>query len=138
MAQLRKLMLPDRRGPIPEKALQDYLRALEENADVTPEERQEKLLQAYAELQYSLRGGGRCSACGAHVRHALPVTVERAGKPKHYDCLCLRCLAAEKAAAGEVTLRVGKAAFHYSAAKGRTDGAAKVKRFRDLAPLQSS
>ena len=131
-------MTPNRRGPIPEKTLQDYLRALEESADLTPEERQAHLLRAYAELGFSLRGGARCSACGAHVRHALPVTVERAGKPKHYDCLCLRCLAAEKAAAGEVTLRVGKASFHYSAAKGQADGTAKVKRFRDLAPLPPS
>ena len=131
-------MIPNRRGPIPERTLQDYLRALEENADVTPEERRAQLLLAYAELQFSLRGGARCSACGAHVRHALPVTVERAGKAEHYDCLCLRCLAGEKAAAGEVTLHVGKASFHYSAAKGPSDGTAKVKRFRDLAPLQSS
>ena len=131
-------MIPDRRGPIPEKTLQDYLQALEESAGVTPEERQRQLLRAYAELQFSLRGGARCSACGAHVRHALPVTVERAGKPKHYDCLCLRCLAGEKAAAGKVTLRVGKASFHYSAAKPQADGATKIKRFRDLAPLPAS
>ena len=133
-------MIPDRRGPIPERTLQDYLRALEENADLTPEERQVTLLQAYAELQYSLRGGARCSACGAHVRHALPVTVERKGKTHHCDCLCVRCLEAEKAAAGEVTLRVGKAAFHYSAAQGTAEPATsktKTKRFRDLTPLQA-
>ncbi len=124
-------MISDRRGPIPEKALQDYLQALEENADVSPEERHRKLLHAYAELQYSLRGGARC-VCGAHVRHALPVTVERAGATKKYDCLCLRCLAAEMASAGDVTLRVGQASFHYSAAGGQ------AKRFRDLAPLPPS
>lgn len=133
-------MIPNRRGPIPERTLQDYLRALEENADVSPEQRQEKLLQAYAELQYSLRGGARCSVCGAHVRHALPVTVECQGKPRHYDCLCLRCLAAEKAAAGEVTLRAGKASFHFSTAPGQARSASKTKPklFRNLPPLPPS
>src|SRR5574337_1287969 len=103
-------MLPDRRGPIPEKALEEYLRALEENAALPPAEQQAKLLHAYGELQFSLTGGARC-ACGAHVRHVLPVTVEREGKTEHHDCLCLRCLQAEIATGGSVTLRVGKAAF---------------------------
>jgi hypothetical protein len=34
-------MIPERRGPIPEKTLQEYLRALEENAGLAPQEREE-------------------------------------------------------------------------------------------------
>ena len=131
-------MIPDRRGPIPEKTLQDYLQALAENSDLPPHQRQERLLTAYAELQFSLQGGARCRICTAHVRHALPVAVERDGRTHHFACLCLRCLLAEKGAGRELTLRVGHASFHYSAPQPPADGAVEPRRFRDLAPLQSS
>lgn len=131
-------MIPDKRGPIPAKTLQDYLRALAENSDLPPQRRQERLLEAYAELQFSLQGGARCSLCTAHVRHALPVAVERDGKTQHFDCLCLRCLQAEKGAGRELTLRVGHASFHYSGARPPAKAGAKPKSFREMTPLQSS
>ena len=65
------------------------------------------------------------------------MTVERGGQTKKYDCLCLRCLAAENATAGAVTLRVGPAAFHYSAgsSQAKPESKAQAKPFRGDAPL---
>jgi hypothetical protein len=55
------------------------------------------LLTWYAELQYKTRGGGKCSQCGAVVRHALKVRAERTdGSTRTYLCLCTRCLVAEE------------------------------------------
>ncbi len=56
------------------------------------------LLTWYAELQYKTRGGGKCSQCGAAVRHALKVRAERTdNSTRTYLCLCTRCLVAEEA-----------------------------------------
>jgi hypothetical protein len=55
------------------------------------------LLTWYAELQYKTRGGGKCSLCGAVVRHALKVRAERTdNSTRTYLCLCTRCLVAEE------------------------------------------
>jgi hypothetical protein len=63
------------------------------------------LLAWYAELKYKLSGGGHCTICRAHVRHAVPVTSERADNiTVIYACLCTRCLVAEEAISRRVTL----------------------------------
>lgn len=61
----------------------------------------------YAELQYKMRGGGKCSQCRAPVRHALKVRAERTdGSTRTYVCLCTRCLVAEEALSTRVLYRV--------------------------------
>ena len=50
-----------RKKPAPHNVLQEYLQALDESRDAGPSVRQQKLLSSYAELQYQLHGGGRCS-----------------------------------------------------------------------------
>lgn len=56
---------------------------------------EQELLHWYAELQFRLgAGGGRCSECGAHVRHALPMRVEMEDSILDFRCLCTRCMVA--------------------------------------------
>lgn len=67
------------------------------------------LLSWYAELQFRMRGGRRCSQCGAPVRHALKIRAERHdGSTRTYLCLCTRCLIAEGAVSGRVLFRVAE------------------------------
>ncbi|MGB9105588.1 MAG: hypothetical protein WCC59_12575, partial [Terriglobales bacterium] len=48
--------------PLPHNVLQEYLQALADGvAAEGPSDRQQKILLSYAELQYQLHGGGRCS-----------------------------------------------------------------------------
>ncbi len=108
------------RPALPHNVLQEYLQSLAEGADAGPTERQQKLLHAYAELQYQLRGGGRCSACRASVRHVLPVRAEHAdGTIAEYVCLCARCLEAERVISERVILTVGKAQLEYTRSSAR-------------------
>lgn len=102
-----------KKNSIPPKFFQEYLEALA----VEPSEEQErarKLLTGYAELQYKLRGGSKCAVCHAHVRHVVPVHAEREdGTAMEFDCLCTRCLEAEKALSRVVTMRLGDAKLQY-------------------------
>ncbi len=105
----------EKRGPISHRELQQYLTVLAGNSENGDAVRQANLLFSFAELKFRMAGGGRCSVCRAHVRHVLPVVVEREnGVPTAYDCLCTRCLVAEKASATRVTLRVGHAKVEYT------------------------
>jgi hypothetical protein len=68
------------------------------------------LLRCYAELQFRLNGGARCSMCRACVRHVIPVTVERVdGTTEAYDCLCTRCFEGERARNRKIIQQVGEA-----------------------------
>jgi hypothetical protein len=68
------------------------------------------LLRCYAELQFKLNGGSRCSICRACVRHVIPITVERGdGKTDTYDCLCTRCYEGERALSRKIIQQVGEA-----------------------------
>ena len=68
------------------------------------------LLRCYAELQFRLNGGSRCSMCRATVRHVIPVTVERVdGRVDAYDCLCTRCFEGERARSEKIIQQVGDA-----------------------------
>ncbi len=107
--------MAEKRGAISHRELQQYLAVLAGTTEDRGAARQANLLFSFAELKFRIGGGGRCSVCRAHVRHVLPVEVERDnGTRASYDCLCTRCLVAEKASAHRVTLRVGHAKVEYT------------------------
>ncbi len=97
-----------------ELALAEYFETLAAAEDLLPEVRQRQLLLAFAELCFKLRGGSHCAQCHAHVRHVVPVIVERNGALVQYACLCTRCIESERATAQKVTLRIGQAAIEFS------------------------
>lgn len=100
--------------PLPANILQEYLETLAEPGD-GPDARQRKVLFSYAELQFRLHGGGRCSMCHSAVRHVMPVRVEHAdGSVAEYACLCTRCIEGEKAVSNRITMVVGKTVLEYS------------------------
>ncbi|HUK88327.1 MAG TPA: hypothetical protein VLT85_11730, partial [Terriglobales bacterium] len=73
-----------------------------------------RFLEEYLELAFRLRGGGRCTQCGAAVRHPKPVTAFlRAGGDAHFPCLCLRCLLALTAVSCGVVESVGPVLYEY-------------------------
>ncbi len=101
--------------PVPHNVLQEYLEALAEGIADGPTARQQKALLSFAELQYQLKGGGRCSICRASVRHVLPVKAEHTdGTIAEYRCLCTRCLEGERSVSERVTLTVGNARLEYT------------------------
>ncbi len=107
--------VPQHKRPMPHNVLQEYLQALAEGMDDGPTTRQAKALLSYAELQYQLKGGGRCSMCRASVRHVLPVKAEHTdGTIAEYRCLCTRCLEGERHVSDRVTLTVGNARLEYT------------------------
>lgn len=107
--------MADRRGVISHRELQQYLTVLAGDTDRKDPVRQANLLFSFAELKFRMGGGGKCSVCRAHVRHVLPVEVEREnGTHSSYECLCTRCLVAEKVSASRVTLRIGHAKVEYT------------------------
>ena len=104
-----------RRGPISHRELQQYLTVLAGDPVDGEPVRQANLLFSFAELKFRIAGGGKCSVCRAHVRHVLPVEVERDnGTRASFECLCTRCLVAEKVSAHRVVLRVGSAKVEYT------------------------
>src|SRR5690348_13189888 len=99
---------------VPENVLQDYFESLADT-NGQPDKRLAKVLTSYAELRYRLNGGGKCTVCGASVRHIIPVKAEHAdGTVASFTCLCTRCLEAERAISDRVTLTVGKAIVVYA------------------------
>lgn len=97
------------------RTMQEYLSALAEESNENSSTRHKKLLYSFAELQFKLTGGGKCSMCRAHVRHVVPVISEREdGTTQTFDCLCTRCLEAEKVGARVVTLNIGDAVIRYT------------------------
>jgi len=103
------------RGAISHRALQQYLATLAGGSEQKESVRQANLLFSFAELKFKIGGGGKCAVCRAHVRHVLPVEVERdSGAVTNYECLCTRCLVAEKVLARRVTLRIGSATIEYT------------------------
>lgn len=103
------------RGAISHRELQQYLAELANGSEQKDAVRQANLLFSFAELKFRIGGGGKCAVCRAHVRHVLPVEVEREnGARVTYDCLCTRCLVAEKMQATRVTLRIGNACVEYT------------------------
>ncbi len=122
-----RMSTPHYHRPPPYNILQEYLQALADGIADGPTERQRKALHSYAELQYQLHGGGRCSMCRASVRHVLGVRAEHAdGTIAEYVCLCTRCMEGERVACDRITLFVGKARLEYSS----THGEPQTRRFR--------
>jgi len=109
---------------LPYNVLQEYLETLAEPGG-QPDRR--KVLFSYAELQYKLHGGGRCSMCRSAVRYVLPVRAEHNdGTIAEYVCLCTRCLEGEKAVSARITLTIGNNVVDYSPRR-RDPGAAPNK-----------
>ena len=107
-------MVPDRQQGVPAKVLQEYLETLAECAGAAPEQRLERLLLSYAELQFQRKGGSKCAVCAATVRHVVPVRAEREpGVVLKYACLCNRCLQAERMLSARVVLSLGQAQVTY-------------------------
>ena len=104
----------------PRNVLQEYLQALAEGIDLSTIARQQKALASYAELQFRLHGGGRCSMCRASVRHVLPVKAEHSdGTIAEYRCLCTRCLDGERVISDRIALTVGNARLEYTTNPGK-------------------
>jgi hypothetical protein len=88
---------------------EEYLDALFKE-DGEDQERAERLLLSYAELQFQRRGGGRCAVCHAPVRLVIPASAQQKdGSTKDFDCLCQRCLEGEREQAKMVRLQIGSA-----------------------------
>ena len=112
-------MTTSHQWPVPHNVLQEYLQALADVVNEGPSDRQQKILLSYAELQYQLYGGGRCSMCHAAVRHVLPVTAEHTdGTIAEFGCLCTRCLEGERVVSNRVTLTIGRARLEYTTSSG--------------------
>lgn len=112
-------MTTSHKMPVPHNILQEYLQALADDVNEGPTARQQRILLSYAELQYQLHGGGRCSMCHASVRHVLPVTAEHTdGTIAEFGCLCTRCLEGERVVSTRVTLTIGRARLEYTTSYG--------------------
>ncbi len=112
---------------MPHNVLQEYLEALAEGIKRGPTVHKQKALISYAEVQYRLKGGGRCAVCHAAVRHKIPVTAEHVdGTIAEFACLCTRCLEAEKVLSRKVDLKVGEAHVEYV----RADEDPHTRKFR--------
>jgi len=74
-----------------------------------------ELVSWYAEMRYKLLGAGRCSLCGAPVRHALPVMAELDENTVIlHTCLCAHCLASQESAARRVVVCLHRPAAEVS------------------------
>jgi hypothetical protein len=83
----------------------------EDQLPANERERQEALL-AIAEIDHRLNGGHRCSICRAPVRSAMKsVGVDDEGKRYVYQCLCRRCLEAERRYCRTVTSYIANIVF---------------------------
>jgi hypothetical protein len=113
---------------VPLNVLQDYFESLAETGG-HPNKRLAKVLTSYAELQFRINGGSHCSVCHAAVRHVVPVRVERSDNTvTSFECLCTRCLEAERALSKRVVLTVGKAMLVYTPGESHP----KTQQFRAI------
>lgn len=95
--------------------LAEYLDSLFDKGLRKDESRTERLLLSYAELQFQMKGGGRCAGCNAPVRLVIPVTAERPdGSVKSFACLCQRCLEAERDQAKVIRMQIGQAKVEFT------------------------
>src|SRR5437764_1277718 len=101
---------------IPARFLQEYLETIAHaQAFQVSNLRNWNLLSCYAELQYKLNGGSKCSICRSTVRHVVPVFVQRLdGHEDSYGCLCTRCFEGERAQSTSIRLKIGEAEVAYA------------------------
>jgi bacterioferritin-associated ferredoxin len=98
--------------------MHDYLSALS-RCQANPDDELAKydLMRAFAELQFCIHGGAKCSVCNSHVRHVISVSAERADGTRHeYDCLCTRCFESERAVSNQLAVSLGDAIIYFPAA----------------------
>jgi|GEM_PF-4656050 len=100
---------------IPARFLQEYLETLAHSQSFqTSGRRAWALMHCYAELQYKLKGGAKCPVCRAHVRHVVPINIERLdGTTQEFPCLCTRCFEGERAGAKLSVMHIGEARVEY-------------------------
>jgi bacterioferritin-associated ferredoxin len=102
----------EERNEVTEKILQEYLQTLAENQQDqkgVDEKRAKQLLTSYAEFRFRLAGGSQCPLCRAAVRHVLPVSVlHKNAKKTSYECLCHRCIEAERDGAESIEIGMNK------------------------------
>jgi hypothetical protein len=78
------------------------------NSDRDSERRIMRLISLQAELNYRQDGGGRCSECRTPVRHLVRVVARKTdGSSREFQCLCTRCLEAERATSVSLMLSLG-------------------------------
>ncbi|MDT8070054.1 MAG: hypothetical protein ROO76_17960 [Terriglobia bacterium] len=106
-----------RKNTLSPRDMHDYLEALSRcQKDQNDEHAKYDLMRAFAELQFCIHGGAKCSVCHAHVRHVLAITSERADGTRHnFDCLCNRCFESERAAAKKIAVSLGDATIYFDA-----------------------
>ena len=108
-------MSSQKHNRVPPRFVEEYLEVLTRAQSFqTSSVRHWTLLKCYAELQYKLNGGSKCPVCRAHVRHVIPVTIERVdGKVDQFHCLCTRCFEGERAVSKVLTIQMGDARIDY-------------------------
>lgn len=111
-----------RKNTLSPNDMHDYLSALSRcQTDPNDEQAKYDLMRAFAELQFCIHGGARCSVCHAHVRYVLAITSERTDDTLHdFDCLCTRCFESERAVAKKIAVSLGDATIHFDAVGERT------------------
>lgn len=109
--------MPVRKNTLSPRDMHDYLEALSRcQKDRNDERARYDLMRAFAELQFCIHGGAKCSVCHAHVRHVLSITSERADGTRHdFDCLCNRCFESERAVAKQIAVSLGDATIYFDA-----------------------
>ncbi|HUQ50234.1 MAG TPA: hypothetical protein VM056_05920 [Terriglobales bacterium] len=82
------------------------------------ESERKEVIMRLAELDFKLRGGGKCACCNAPVRNFMRTVSENDRDTREFDCLCRRCLEAEKAFSRTVTVYFGGVVFESFVNKG--------------------
>ena len=98
-------------GALVAEYFQEYLEAVQKAQEFSVSNiRHWNMIQCYAELQFRLNGGSKCSICRATVRHVIPVTAVRPnGHEDDYKCLCIRCYEGERAVSEKMIMHIGEA-----------------------------
>ena len=114
--------MPVRKNTLNPRDMHDYLEALSRcQKDQNDERAKYDLMRAFAELQFCIHGGAKCTVCNAHVRHVISVAALRPdGSHREYDCLCTRCFESERAVANKVSVSLGDATIYFTASGERS------------------
>jgi hypothetical protein len=111
--------------------LQEYLETIATaHGEATTEAKAKALLKSHAELQYQLKGGGKCPMCRASVRHVIPVRTMHKddGSWHRYHCLCGRCFEGERGLSNIIIMQIGDARVEYKSADYDGAGEQRTRR----------